>query len=133
VKALLAMCLALLCPCAALAQGFLTVRVVNAQNGKPVAAQTVTITGAHGDLVATTDRHGIVSFLDVPSGRTSADASGGGYVSRCRPFFDVSAGQHRILTIDVIAASPQQDTAGPFCALSDLVNPGEGADVYDIH
>jgi Carboxypeptidase regulatory-like domain len=115
----------------ALAEGTVTVHVVDTSTGKPVEGQGVRLTDAAGDFVATTDKRGNALFLTVPVGRSSVDATAGAYKSRCQPYFTVASNQHRIVTIDVERAS-KDSAAGPLCALPGLVNPGEGSDVYDI-
>lgn len=115
----------------ALADGAVTVHVVDAATGKPVAGQSVRLTDASGDFVAATDKHGNAHFLTVPVGRSSIDATAGAYRSRCQPYFTVSSNQHRVVRIDVERAGKQAE-AGPLCPLSGLVNPGESADVYNI-
>lgn len=115
----------------ALADGTLTVHVVDAATGKPLAGQSVRLTDASGDFVAATDKRGNAHFLAVPVGRSSVDATAGAYRSRCQPYFTVSSNQHRIVTIDVERTGKQTE-AGPLCPLSGLVNPGESADVYNI-
>jgi hypothetical protein len=70
-------------------------------------------------------------FISVPSGRSSVDASGRDYVSRCQPYFTVSTNQHRIVTVHVQPNAPTGQP-GPLCAQPGLVQPGVGADVYDI-
>jgi 5-hydroxyisourate hydrolase-like protein (transthyretin family) len=116
---------------AALADGMVTVHVVDAKSGKPVTGQNVRLTNAFGDYVATTNKHGDALFMSVPSGRASVDAGGRSYVSRCQPYFTVSNDQHRIVIVRVQPNAPTGQT-GPLCAQSGLVQPGVGADVYNI-
>jgi len=117
----------------ALADGMVTVHVANARSGKPVVGQTVHLTDAAGDFVATTDKLGNAIFMNVPAGRSSVDATAGPYASRCQPYFTVSSYQHRVVRLDVDPVPANANvTAGPLCPLSSLVNPGEGADVYNI-
>jgi len=116
---------------AALAEGMVTVHVVDAKSGKSVAGQNVRLTNAFGDFVATTDKHGNALFISVPPGRASVDATGRNFVSRCQPYFTVSADQNRIVTVHVQPNAPTGEP-GPLCAVPNLVQPGVGADVYDI-
>lgn len=116
---------------AALADGMVTAHVVDAHTGKSVPGQTVTLTNSVGDYAAITDKRGDAHFLSVPIGRSSLDATGGRYRSLCQPYFIVSTNQRRIVRVEV-ERSRGNVPPGPLCALSNLVNPGESADVYNI-
>lgn len=122
----------MLCTAAALSQGIVTVHVVDAKSGKPVQGQNVRLTNASGHFVATTDKRGDALFISVQSGHASVEATGRNYVTRCQPYFTVSSEQHRIVTVRVQPNAPTGQT-GPLCAVPGLLQPGEGADVYDIY
>ncbi len=116
----------------ALADGMVTVHAVDARTHKPLVGRKVRLTNAFTDLVSVTNRAGDALFLTVPDGRTTIDIDDARYRSRCTPYFTVSFNQHSIVTVHLIAASVRESTPAPLCPLSRLVNPGEGADVYDV-
>lgn len=124
----------LLTATAALADGSVSVRVIDAASHRPVKGVTVTVE-SHAGMVyeSSTDRNGIAHFLTVPDGRALAVVQDRDYVSLCQNVFAVSSLQRREMTLEV--ATPR-NAVGPvrprICVLSNLVNPGEGADVYDI-
>ena len=128
---------AALCSSAALAQGAVTVHVLDARNGKPVGGVPVALYGPGGEQDAVTDRRGSVVFLTVPPGRTQVAASQESapyYISTCVAAFSVSSDQHRDITLEVVKVTPRTGEHRPrHCLLSNLVQPGVGADVYDIH
>ena len=115
----------------ALAEGIVTVHVTDAHSGKPLRGIAVTVTGAFGDLGGRTDKLGNVNFLNVPPGRSTV-AAADEYVSPCTPYFMVSSDQHRTVNLIVSPRMPGQDAFQKLCAMSNLVNSGEGADVYDV-
>jgi hypothetical protein len=115
---------------AALADGIVTVHVVDAHSGKPIAGQTVRLTDAQGDFVSNTDKRGDALFISVPVGRSTAVVDG--YLTRCLAYFTVGADQHRYVTLRVRPFTGGSVTARPLCHLNGLVNPGQGADVYEI-
>lgn len=115
----------------ALAEGLVTVHVIDAHSRKPLRGIPVTVTGAFGDLDGVTDKLGNVTFLSVPAGRSTVVAADE-YISPCTPYFTVSTGQHRAVTLIVSPRVPGKNPVQPLCAMSNLVNAGEGADVYDV-
>lgn len=115
----------------ALADGIVTVHVIDAHSHKPLRGIPVTLTGAFGGFEGVTDKLGNVDFLSVPAGRSTALAADE-YISPCTPYFNVSTDQHRTVNLIVSPRTPGQTPVQPLCAISNLVNPGEGADVYDV-
>jgi hypothetical protein len=113
------------------ADGIVTVHVVDAKSGKPLPRQQVQLTNAYGDFIAQTNKHGDATFMTIPAGRSTVDIVSSDYVSHCQPYFIVAADQHRLVTIDVERSG--LNPSSPLCRLSsNLVQPGVGADVYDI-
>lgn len=125
------------CSSVALAQGAVTVHVVDARSGKPVSGVPVAMYGPGGELDGITDRHGSAVFLTVPDGRTRVAASqetAPYYISTCVAAFTVASDQHRDVTLQVVKVTPRMGEYHPrHCVLSNLVQPGVGADVYDIY
>jgi hypothetical protein len=124
----------LLTSAAALADGSVSVRVIDAASHKPVKGVTVTVE-SHAGIVyeSSTDKNGMAHFLTVPDGRALAVVQDRDYVSLCQNVFAVSALQRREMTLEVASPRSGSGELHPrICALSNLVNPGEGADVYDI-
>lgn len=122
----------LLTSAAALADGSVSVRVIDAASHKPVKGVTVTVE-SHAGMVyeSSTDKNGMAHFLTVPDGRALAVVQDRDYVSLCQNVFAVSSLQRREMTLEV-ARNASGEVHPRICALSNLVNPGEGADVYDI-
>ena len=118
---------------AALADGSVSVRVIDAASHRPVKGVTVTVE-SHAGMVyeSNTDKNGIAHFLTVPDGRTLAVVQQPQYVSLCQNVFAVSSLQRREMTLEVASGRNAAQVQPRICALSNLVNPGEGADVYDI-
>ena len=113
------------------ADGIVTVHVVDAKSGRPIAKEQVQLTNAYGDFTAQTNKRGDATFMSIPAGRSTVDIVSADYVSHCQPYFVVAADQHRLVTIDV--QRTRLNPSSPLCRLSSsLVQPGVGADVYDI-
>jgi hypothetical protein len=121
---------------AALAQGMVTVHVVDAKTGKPLSGVPVALYGRAGEQDGVTDRHGAVFFLTVPDGMARVAASQDRppyYISTCVASFTVSSDQQRTVTLEAVRVTREMGLYQPRrCDLSNLVQPGVSADVYDI-
>lgn len=121
----------LLTAASALADGTVRVRVVDAATQHPVSGVVVTVDTLAGvEYQETTDKYGIAHFLTVPDGRAAALVRDEPYLSLCQNLFTVSSTQWREMTLEV--TRERSGVRPRACTISNLVNPGEGADVYNV-